>query len=119
MQWTPEDCLGHKLTFKKREDAKVLKETLLAYVKRLRALGWHLLHEKDGWVALQSQPPNRSTHSPVAKIAAPEASLAQQKGYHVRFSTAGDVSGCTSSQSSGFPGCRDLVKLDGGLQARG
>ena len=45
--WGPEDCLNHKLTFKKREDMKTTKETLLQHIKRLRALGWHLLMLKD------------------------------------------------------------------------
>ena len=40
--WTPQDCLDHKLVFKKKEDFKVTKETLLQHVKRLRALGRHL-----------------------------------------------------------------------------
>ena len=41
--WSAQDCLNHKLTFKKREDIKVTKDTLLQHIKRLRALGWHLL----------------------------------------------------------------------------
>lgn len=43
--WSPAECLDHKLVFKKKEDAKQLKETLLQYVRRLRALGRHLLDE--------------------------------------------------------------------------
>ena len=45
--WSIADCLGHKLSFKKREDAKVIKDTLLTYVRRLRAAGWHLQTLKE------------------------------------------------------------------------
>ena len=45
--WTAEDCLNHKLTFKKKEDIKVTKDTLLQHIKRLRALGRHLLVLKE------------------------------------------------------------------------
>ena len=45
--WSPEDCLNHKLTFKKKEDIKVTKDTLLQHIKRLRAMGWHLLLIKE------------------------------------------------------------------------
>ena len=39
---TPEDCLGQKLSIKKRESAAIIKDVTLSYIKRLRALGWHL-----------------------------------------------------------------------------
>ncbi|KAL4439937.1 hypothetical protein ABPG75_002938 [Micractinium tetrahymenae] len=45
--WTPADCLGHKLAFAKRADAKAKVEVLAAHVKRLRAAGWHLLDARD------------------------------------------------------------------------
>ena len=48
--WGPQDCLNHKLVFKKREDIKVTKDTLLQHVKRLRALGWHLVLLNEKWV---------------------------------------------------------------------
>lgn len=35
-------CLGHKLSLKKRDSANTIKDLTLAYIKRLRALGWHL-----------------------------------------------------------------------------
>lgn len=35
-------CLGHKLSLKKRDTVTTVKELTLAYIKRLRALGWHL-----------------------------------------------------------------------------
>ena len=45
--WTPADCLGHKLSFAKRSDAKARVEALAAHVKRLRAAGWHLLEARE------------------------------------------------------------------------
>ena len=39
---TPEACLGHKLSIKKRDSAAAIKELTLQHIKRLRALGWHL-----------------------------------------------------------------------------
>lgn len=47
MGWTLADCLGHKLAFAKRADAKAKVEVLAAHVKRLRAAGWHLLDARD------------------------------------------------------------------------
>lgn len=35
-------CLGHKLSLKKRDTAAAIRDLTLAYIKRLRALGWHL-----------------------------------------------------------------------------
>ena len=35
-------CLGHKLSLKKRDTVAIVREITLAYIKRLRALGWHL-----------------------------------------------------------------------------
>ncbi len=40
--WSLVACLGHKLSFTKRQDTKTKSEALLAHVKRLRAAGWHL-----------------------------------------------------------------------------
>ena len=40
--WSLVACLGHKLSFTKRQDPKAKSEALLAHVKRLRAAGWHL-----------------------------------------------------------------------------
>ncbi len=39
---TAEDCLNFKLTIKKKDSAATVKELTLSYIKRLRALGWHL-----------------------------------------------------------------------------
>ncbi len=47
MGWTLADCLGHKLAFAKRADAKAKVEVLATHVKRLRAAGWHLLDARD------------------------------------------------------------------------
>jgi hypothetical protein len=44
--WGVADCLGHKLAFAKRADAKSKVEALAQHVKRLRAAGWHL---HDAW----------------------------------------------------------------------
>jgi hypothetical protein len=44
---TPQDCLGQKLSIKKRDSAAAVKEVTLAYIKRLRALGWHLYHQSE------------------------------------------------------------------------
>ena len=41
--WSTEDCLNFKLAFKKRDDAKTVKEAMGQHFKRLRALGWYLL----------------------------------------------------------------------------
>ena len=35
-------CLSHKLSLKKRDTVTTVRELTLAYIKRLRALGWHL-----------------------------------------------------------------------------
>ncbi len=40
--WSVEDCLNFKLAFKKRDDAKTVKDAMGAHFKRLRAVGWHL-----------------------------------------------------------------------------
>ena len=45
--WTMQDCLGHRLSFKKKDDAKVIKEAMQQHIKRLRSLGWHLLLLKE------------------------------------------------------------------------
>lgn len=45
--WTLADCLGHKVAFAKRADAKGKVEVLATHVKRLRAAGWHLLDARD------------------------------------------------------------------------
>lgn len=37
-----EDCLNFKLTIKKKDSAATVKEVTLSYIKKLRALGWHL-----------------------------------------------------------------------------
>ena len=37
-----EDCLSFKLAFKKRDDAKTVKDAMGSHFKRLRAVGWHL-----------------------------------------------------------------------------
>lgn len=41
------ECLGHKLTFPKRTDAKAKVEPLVGHMKRLRAAGWHLCEQKE------------------------------------------------------------------------
>lgn len=45
---SPEECLKYKLTIKKKDSTATVKEITLAYIKRLRALGWylHLQHER-------------------------------------------------------------------------
>ena len=35
-------CLSHKLSLKKRDTVTTVRDFTLAYIKRLRALGWHL-----------------------------------------------------------------------------
>ncbi len=40
--WSVEDCLNFKLAFKKRDDAKTVKDAMGTHFKRLRAVGWHL-----------------------------------------------------------------------------
>lgn len=42
LNWSVEDCLNFKLAFKKRDDAKTVKDAMGLHFKRLRALGWHL-----------------------------------------------------------------------------
>lgn len=39
---TPEECLNEKISIKRRDTAANVKEVALGYIKRLRALGWHL-----------------------------------------------------------------------------
>ena len=39
---TAQHCLGHKLSLKKRDTAAAIRDLTLTYIKRLRALGWHL-----------------------------------------------------------------------------
>ena len=63
LEWGPEDCLNHKLTFKEREDMKTTKETLLQHIKRLRALGWHLLMLKDKYAFPECLPRLLSTYN--------------------------------------------------------
>lgn len=43
MGWTLEQCLAHKLAFKKKDDPKVKAEAMAAQMRRLRAAGRHLL----------------------------------------------------------------------------
>ena len=40
--WSVEECLTFKLAFKKRDDAKMVKDAMGTHFKRLRAVGWHL-----------------------------------------------------------------------------
>ena len=52
---TPEACLGHKLSIKKRDSAAAIKDLTLQHIKRLRALGWHLhlqcgRYDRSCWV---------------------------------------------------------------------
>jgi hypothetical protein len=39
---TPEDCLNEKISIKRRDNVGTVKDITLPYIKRLRALGWHL-----------------------------------------------------------------------------
>lgn len=41
--WTLEECLAHKLAFKKKDDPKIKAEAMAAHMRRLRAAGRHLL----------------------------------------------------------------------------
>jgi hypothetical protein len=45
--WSIDDCLSFKLSFKKREDAKLKSEAMGLHLRRLRALGWHLRLSSD------------------------------------------------------------------------
>ncbi len=56
-------CLGHKLSLKKRDTAAVVRDLTLAYIKRLRALGWHLHAQCERCCdRLLSLPVTQSTH---------------------------------------------------------
>ncbi|KAK9814021.1 hypothetical protein WJX73_009377 [Symbiochloris irregularis] len=46
-EWTPEDCLNHKVAVKKKEKDQVLRETFMQHIRALRALGRHLLASKN------------------------------------------------------------------------
>lgn len=83
MNWTPADCLLHKLSFPKRCDAAKKVDTLVAHLKRLRAAGWYLHDVRDQLqsqvdeldVVLQAEKSARKTENEVAQEAAELARL--------------------------------------------
>ena len=40
-------CLSHKLSLKKRDSVTTVKDLTLTYIRRLRALGWHLHFQRE------------------------------------------------------------------------